>query len=626
MAGNAGQAGRSRGGMRIGGAAVLVALGLLGGAGCGDDSAAPSQDASDGSVSQDAGDAGVATDLSIPLVVTQDGPVQGTRQDGVARFLGIPYAAPPVGDRRWRPPAPHEPWDEVLSTVSYGPSCPQLEKQMLGNTSDMDPGAVFSEDCPEGCTGDWCCVGAEDCLYANVWTAAAAPGEGRPVMIWIHGGGWNNGSGSLALYRGSQLARLGAVVVTFNYRLGILGYLAHPGLTAESPEGASGNYGGLDQVRLQQWVRDNIEQFGGDPSNVTIFGESAGASSVCDLVASPLASGLFQRAVVQSASCTSERAAQYLDRPAPITANKSAESLGVEAADSLGCSGEQDVVACMRAKSPAALFQAIRPASGTFMTGPFFRSIVDGYLLPDAPMKIIEANQHNDVPFIGLVNQNEEGLWRASVVMPALGGQGFTMQDAESTVEATRFPELVSLMFGADRQQDVLALYPQVSTGPEAVVTYEQLMTDLIFVCPLRRSVRALARWSESTYLGYFSRVAPGSFVEREQFGAVHSSEIAYVFGNLDAAAQIYLPLGQADQDLSDAMMHAWLSLAQSGDPSAGSLVWPPYDEIGGAYVHWDWPVQTDTNLRKAQCDYIDAFRESDACTGGATMPWACYM
>ncbi len=602
---------------------LLAALG-----GCSDDSVPPVVDAGDASVDGgvDAGDAGLATDLSVPLVVTTSGPIEGSIEDGVARFVGIPYAAPPVGDRRWAPPVPPEPWTDVLAATDYGPSCPQLEKQVLGNTSDMDPGAVFSEDCPADCTGDWCCVGKEDCLYANVWTTAAEPGEGRPVMVWIHGGGWNNGSGSLLLYRGENLAKQGAVVVTFNYRLGILGYLAHSGLTAESPVGASGNYGALDHVRLLEWVRDNIEQFGGDPNNVTIFGESAGASSVCDLIASPLAAGLFHRAVVESAACTSERSAQYLDKLAPITGKKSAYSLGDEAADALGCSDEQDVVACMRSKKPSALFSSIHPASGVFMPGPFFRSIVDGHFLPSAPMQVIEAGEHNDVPFIGLVNENEKGLWRISEVIPLLGGHGYTLEDADETVVATRFATVVSLSFGVDRLQEVLAMYPPVTSGSDAVLAYERLMTDLIFVCPLRRTVRALSQWDENVYLGFFTRVPPGSYVDREQYGAIHASEIAYVFGNLDVAPQIYQPFLQDDWDLSGAMMQSWLSLARSGDPSTDVVSWPAYDESSDRYLQWDWPVESADGLRKTQCDYVDAFRESDACSGLGRKPWACAM
>jgi len=404
--------------------------------------------------------------------------------------------------------------------------------------------------------------------------------------------------------------------------------LAHPGLTAESSFGASGNYGGLDQVRLLEWVRDNIAQFGGDPDNVTIFGESAGASSVCDLIASPLAKGLFHRAVVESAACTSKRSAQYLDHAAPISGRQSAEDLGRDAAQLLGCDQDSDPVACMRAKTPAEIFSTLKPATGTFMSGPFFRSIVDGHLLPDAPMAIIEAGNHSRVPVIGTVNQNEEGLWRMSVIMPALGGHGYTLQNANDTVDPTRFASFVSFAFGPANQQDVMAMYPTVTTGADAVEATEQLMTDVVFVCPLRRSLRALAQGNQSIYLGYFTRVPPNSLVAREHLWAIHASEIPYVFGTLDAAAQIYLPLDQTDRNLSDAMMKAWFSMAKQGDPgTVQGMDWPAYDATSNQYLEWNWPAAVHGDLRKTQCDYINTFRDSNLCTsGGTNLPLACYM
>jgi len=609
-------------------AAVLVPM--LAHIGCSDDSAVPARDAGlDDSQAGDASvDGSITTDLSVPLVETDIGPIRGSLVDGVATFLGIPYAAPPTGDLRWKPPRPHDVWTEVRDATAYGASCSQIMNPVTGDPKDSDPGAVHSQDCPENCQGDYCCVGSEDCLFANVWTTAAAPNEKRPVMVWIHGGGWNNGSGSLALYRGTNLAKLGAVVVTFNYRLGPLGYLAHPGLTAESSFGASGDYGSLDQIRLLEWVRDNIAQFGGDPDNVTIFGESAGASNVCDLVASPLAQGMFDRAVLESAACTSKRSAQYLDHVAPISGKKSAEDLGLDAAQTLGCAQADNPVACMRNKTPGEIFSALKPATGTFMSGPFFRTIVDGHMLPDAPMAIIEAGRQNKVPVIGTANQNEEGLWRMTVIMPALGGHGYTLQDANETVDPSRFASFVSWAFGAANQQVVMAIYPKVTTGAEAVEATERLMTDVVFVCPLRRSLQALSQGSQNVFMGSFTRVPPNTIVAREKLGAIHSSEIKYVFGTLDAAAQIEKPLDQTDSDLSDAMTKAWFSMAKLGDPGAAQGVdWPAYDTTSTRYLEWNWPAEVHDDLRKTQCDYIDAFRDSDLCrSGGTTLPLACLM
>ena len=211
----------------------------------------------------------------------ESGSISGTAANGVRIFKGIPYAAPPIGDLRWRPPQPAAGWSDMRAADAFGPDCPQ---------TPYPPGSIYAAPPrPQ----------SEDCLYLNVWTAAAA-GDKRPVMVWIHGGALTRGSGATPVYDGSPLTKKGVVVVTINYRLGPLGYLAHPELTAESPHHASGNYGVLDQIAALTWVQKNIAAFGGDPARVTIFGESAGSWSVNMLVASPLAKGLFVRAIGES--------------------------------------------------------------------------------------------------------------------------------------------------------------------------------------------------------------------------------------------------------------------------------------------------------------------------------------
>jgi para-nitrobenzyl esterase len=220
---------------------------------------------------------GCGADDPAPTVRIESGRISGALgDDGVRVYRGIPFAAPPVGDLRWRPPQPVEAWDGVRECIEFGPACPQ-PASMIGDTPALQD---------------------EDCLYLNVWTAAAD--EPLPVMVWIHGGGCTTGAGSQSVYDGARFARRGVVLVTINYRLGPLGYLAHPLLSAESGHGVSGNYGLLDQIATLQWVQRNIAQFGGDPDCVTIFGESAGAQSVCWLMVSPLAEGLFHRAIAES--------------------------------------------------------------------------------------------------------------------------------------------------------------------------------------------------------------------------------------------------------------------------------------------------------------------------------------
>ena len=218
----------------------------------------------------------------------ESGQVSGQRvgdDGGVRVYKGIPFAAPPVGKLRWQPPQPPAAWDGVRACNAFGSICPQ---------APYPPGSVYAQ-APQ--------PQSEDCLYLNLWTAAARPDEKRPVMVWIHGGALTRGSSSIPAYDGTALARKGVVLVTINYRLGPFGYFAHPALSKESPHGASGNYGVLDQIAALQWVKSNIAAFGGDPERVTIFGESAGSWSVCALLATPQAKGLFQRAIGESGGC-----------------------------------------------------------------------------------------------------------------------------------------------------------------------------------------------------------------------------------------------------------------------------------------------------------------------------------
>jgi para-nitrobenzyl esterase len=255
-------------------------------------------------------------DAAAPAAKTSTGPITGEERDGVRSFKGIPFAALPVGELRWKPPQQTPPWTEPRACVEFGPACPQQGKDLYGPVGEMN----------------------EDCLYLNVWTPATEDGVGRrPVMFWIHGGGFLFGSGGKPVYDGAELAkRGGVVVVTCNYRLGPFGFLAHPALTAESPQHTSGNYGLLDQIAALQWVQQNIGAFGGDPGCVTIFGQSAGGVSVCALMASPLAKGMFHRAIVHSGSA-----------PGNLHDRAAMESLGVEFAKRLGT----DDLKAMRAKS-----------------------------------------------------------------------------------------------------------------------------------------------------------------------------------------------------------------------------------------------------------------------------------
>lgn len=307
------------------------------------------------------------------------GPVTGEERDGVRSFKGIPFAAPPLGELRWKPPQPVAPWAEPRECVKSGPACPQQGKDLYGPVGEQ----------------------SEDCLYLNVWTPASRVDAKLPVMLWIHGGGFMFGSGGKPCYEGAELARRGGVVVvTCNYRLGPFGFLAHPALTAESPQGASGNYGMLDQIAALQWVQQNIAAFGGDPGCVTLFGQSAGGVSVCALMASPLAKGLFHRAIVHSGSAPGN----LLDRTAM-------ELRGTEFAERLGTTD----LPAMRAKSAAEILAAVKPGSGRVGEGTQDHLCLDGYVLPESLRAVFAAGRQANVPLIAGTTKDEDRLFLAGV-------------------------------------------------------------------------------------------------------------------------------------------------------------------------------------------------------------------
>ncbi|MHC4996940.1 MAG: carboxylesterase/lipase family protein, partial [Planctomycetota bacterium] len=363
---------------------------------------------------------GLATDLASALVATRDGPIQGEATEGLAIFRGIPYLAPPVASLRWAPPQSPQPWQDTQNTTAFGAACPQPSSEFLPG---FEPG-----------------VQNEDCLFANVWTPATASGENLPVMVSIHGGGYTIGSGSSEVFEATKLATRGdVVVVTFNYRLGPLGFFSHPHLTAEG-QGTSGNYGLRDQVAMLEWVRDNAAEFGGDPDNVTIFGESAGGGSVCYLLASPLAKGLFHRAIIQSADCFTPQRRLSVDAELP-----SAESLGTTVSDNLSCEGTaEEVLECMRSASFEDIAAAGNLASGAFAQGEKFWPIIDGEVIPAPVAELVSSNQHNRVPTITGTTAREAALFRAAY---------------QQVNTRARFRFTVATVFG-DNAPAVLAMYP----------------------------------------------------------------------------------------------------------------------------------------------------------------------
>ena len=467
------------------------------------------------------------------------GLVTGMRaHDSVQIYKGVPYAKPPVGELRWRAPQPPQAWEDIKKANAFADGCVQ---DVVGSRPPWTEAFMHQGDV------------SEDCLYLNVWTAAQEADARRPVLVYIHGGGFNEGSGSVAVYDGAELAKKGLVVVTLNYRVGVLGFLAHPELTAESDHDASGNYGLLDQVAALGWVQENIAAFGGDPDNVTVAGQSAGAMSVYLLTASPLAEGLFHRAIAQSGpgGLASFGVSSTRSMGGPLA---EAEAAGAAFAKAKGVASLQE----LRALSVEALTAA--PEDGTPTSR--FRPVIDGYLLPSDVRSIYAEHTQNDVPMLMGFNADEAS---------AFPGYG------QATTEA--FQETAEERYGASAE-DFLALYP-AETDEAAGEAQKVSLRDLGAVALERLAAERALTATTDAYLYYLERGIP--WPERPEFGAFHTAEVPYVFNNL---AQLDRPWEPVDRRLADVVSSYWMNFAATGDPNGEELPeWPSYEEAPHAMM-----------------------------------------
>lgn len=480
-------------------------------------------------------------------VRVETGLVQGVTNGSITAFKGIPYATPPIGNLRWREPRPAADWKGVRDATNFSAACFQAKSGAFGPWS----AEFIAHDAMEGGS-------SEDCLYLNVWTAAAKSGEKRPVLVWIYGGGFTSGSGDVPIYDGAGLAAKGVVMVTFNYRVGLLGFLAHPELDRESAHRASGNYALLDMIAAVQWVRRNIAAFGGDPGNVTIAGQSAGAFAVNYLMASPLAKGLFERAIAESGGAFAQ--AQPLDR---------AES----AAAKLGTLAE------LRAK-PADAF--LRPPNG-YRPGP----VIDGYVLPEDVAAIYAAGRQNDVPLLTGWNA-DDGV--AFGPMP--------------TAEA--FRENARRTYGA-LEDEFLKAFPAGSDA-EAAHSQHALTRDQLFAWQGRTWARAQAKTGQSKiFLYYFDRTAPGTAAQT-RYGAFHSGEIAYA---LNTFHRWNRPWTNGDRKLSEEMSTYWVNFAKTGNPNGPGLPpWPAYSRSDERALEFGETLRPIPLPDGAQLDFFDRYNE----------------
>ena len=466
---------------------------------------------------------GAAKDKTI--VKTDAGELSGvTDANGVTSYKGIPFGAPPVGKLRWQAPQPVEHWIGVRKADHFGNACYQDEahSRLPWTEPFMEQGLV-----------------SEDCLYLNVWTAAKSPRERRPVMVYIYGGGFNEGAGSVAVYDGTQLAKRGVVLVNMNYRVRALGFLSYPALSKESEHGVSGNYGLLDQIAALEWVHKNIAAFGGDPNRVTIFGQSAGAISVYDLMQSPLAKGLFVRAIAESGPGL--LGGNALGGQATLAMR---EKQGETWAESKGAHSLAD----LRAMSPAELFASSGGRGGPQAPGSPFP---DGYVLP-AP---------------GTAPADHETPLLLGMVADDIGVNGGAAGQKPSVAS---YQDAAKRKYG-DKADNFLKLYP---------VTSDDDVTNMQKTAARDQARVSIDLWSANQvklsgkiYTYFFDRVLP--WPEHPEFGAFHTSDVPYVFENLDLTGH---PVEAVDHQVSDAVSSYWMNFAASGDPNGkGLTTWPAY-------------------------------------------------
>lgn len=486
------------------------------------------------------------------VVATDRGSLRGTTDGKTDIFRGIPYAAPPIAELRFRPPQPPATWEGVREAIELGSPCPQLGP--LGTV-----------------------IGDEDCLTLDVFRPAAASSKPRPVLVFIHGGANVIGSGANPLNDGRDLAQSrDVIVVAINYRLGLLGFLAHPELTAQSE--TSGNWAYLDQIAALEWVARNIAAFGGDPRRVTIFGESAGALAVCVLLASPRATGLFHAAIMQSGGCDVAPLAQR-------------EREGQQLVSKSSCAHEPDLIECLRRLSPAQLVE-LAPLETHDVTDWALPigGAVDGFVLPAAPWDAFAAGNHNIVPTLVGSNADETEMLTPTTIV--------NCSDYEQAVRKTF----------TDYADEVLAEYPcsSYASGRHA---YVQVTTDAIFTCQARRVLRSLApaaaKASVPLFRYYFTYVRADPAVH--ELRAFHGAEIQLLF---DTFTRFGYQPPERERTVADAMQMSWASMAASGSPiHERTSFWQPYEVARDNALIFDAPLAAVERVGTTHCDFWDARR-----------------
>jgi para-nitrobenzyl esterase len=475
----------------------------------------------------------------------------GERDPSIRVWRGIPFAAPPVGELRWKPPQPVVPWEGEREATADAPACFQPE---------MPPGIVYGPVWKDQ---------SEDCLYLNVWSGAASAAERRPVMVWIHGGSLERGTA--AHYSGESLAMKGVVLVSIQYRLNAFGFLAHPELTAESEHGSSGNYGLLDQIAALEWVQRNISSFGGDPSNVTIFGESAGSWSVCFQMATPLSAGLFHRGIGQSGTAFFPLKPLADDDPEA----ESAEEMGQRFAEALGCTTLEEMRAVPAEAIIEALYDTDLERRRMNVTRFELRPALDGWAIREQVLTTFREGRQHPVPVILGYNRDE-----ASITVRFFAPKTVAEWEQGARRELGEFADPAMQIYPVERDEDIRAAF--LASGRDRAHTW-----------PMKTWARLMEQAGLPVWMYHFTRVPPGPWAE--ELGAYHAAEIVYVFDGLGRSDR---PYTEVDQRVADAMSSYWVNFATTGDPNGEGLPpWPAWDSGSDRYMEFGDVIEAKTGL-----------------------------
>jgi para-nitrobenzyl esterase len=489
-------------------------------------------------------------------VKIDSGKLKGAIAGDVVSFKGIPFAAPPVGDNRWKPPQPVKAWSDVRTATAYGPDPMQLP--------------FPSDAAPLGTAP------SEDCLYLNVWAPVKRSNNKLPVMVWIYGGGFVNGGSSPAVYDGSRFAENGVVFVSFNYRLGRFGYFAHPALTKENPNGPLGNYGTMDQIAALEWVKRNIGNFGGDASNVTLFGESAGGMSVLTLLASPKARGLFHKAIIESGGGRNTLGARKIRES--TQQQPSAEAVGLAFAQSVGITGEDEAALAALRKLPAdKVISGLNLAN--FISPTYSGPMLDGQIAIEPPDQALIGGRVMKMPLIAGANSSDIGFSFAQTIEQLFAPFGANAEKAR-------------VLYDPNDTKDVRALGVVVGA-------------DGFMIEPARFWVKSMMQLGQPAYHFRFSYVAAS--MRGQWKGAPHATEIPFVFNTV--AAKYGKDLKPEDEAIARAANAYWVAFAKTGNPSpAGLPAWPLYKSDGEMLMNFtnDGPV-VQRDPWKERLDLIEA-------------------